>query len=56
MTGSESALPLIMEGLARLEYRGYDSAGVVLVDGEDSLWQRRKAIGTKSLAELAADA
>ncbi len=49
-------MPLIMEGLARLEYRGYDSAGVVLVDGEDSLWQRRKAIGTKSLAELAADA
>ncbi|WP_068434306.1 glutamine--fructose-6-phosphate transaminase (isomerizing) [Piscicoccus intestinalis] len=29
---SERALDVVMEGLARLEYRGYDSAGVALVD------------------------
>jgi glutamine---fructose-6-phosphate transaminase (isomerizing) len=32
--GPEQALPLIVEGLRRLEYRGYDSAGVALLDGE----------------------
>src|SRR2546428_6580773 len=31
--GSDEALPVILEGLRRLEYRGYDSAGVALVDG-----------------------
>jgi glucosamine--fructose-6-phosphate aminotransferase (isomerizing) len=31
--GKDEALPIIMEGLRRLEYRGYDSAGVALVDG-----------------------
>ncbi len=32
-TGPEEALPIILEGLRRLEYRGYDSAGVAIVDG-----------------------
>src|SRR5204863_1698185 len=31
--GSDQALPIILEGLRRLEYRGYDSAGVAVVDG-----------------------
>src|SRR5919109_237063 len=31
--GSEEALPILMDGLSRLEYRGYDSAGVAIVDG-----------------------
>jgi len=30
--GSRQALPLLVEGLKRLEYRGYDSAGVALID------------------------
>lgn len=30
--GSEAALPFLLEGLSALEYRGYDSAGVALVD------------------------
>jgi glutamine---fructose-6-phosphate transaminase (isomerizing) len=30
--GNKSALPIILKGLERLEYRGYDSAGVALVD------------------------
>ena len=34
-TGAENAAPNILEGLEKLEYRGYDSAGVaVLNDGE----------------------
>ncbi|MGH9205107.1 MAG: glutamine--fructose-6-phosphate transaminase (isomerizing), partial [Acidimicrobiales bacterium] len=50
-TGRYAALPVLMEGLARLEYRGYDSAGVVLEDGE-GLWRARAAVGTKSVIEL----
>ncbi|MBW3661932.1 MAG: glutamine--fructose-6-phosphate transaminase (isomerizing) [Actinobacteria bacterium] len=34
-TGREDALHVLMEGLARLEYRGYDSAGVVLHHDRD---------------------
>ncbi len=33
-TGREDALATILEGLSRLEYRGYDSAGVVLHNGD----------------------
>ena len=32
--GDEQALPILLDGLSRLEYRGYDSAGVAVVDGE----------------------
>jgi glucosamine--fructose-6-phosphate aminotransferase (isomerizing) len=32
--GPDQALPIILEGLRRLEYRGYDSAGVAVIDGE----------------------
>jgi glucosamine--fructose-6-phosphate aminotransferase (isomerizing) len=31
--GPKEALPIILEGLERLEYRGYDSAGVAILDG-----------------------
>jgi len=31
--GEEQALPILLDGLSRLEYRGYDSAGVAVVDG-----------------------
>lgn len=33
--GHRDAYPIIMKGLQRLEYRGYDSAGVTLFDGEN---------------------
>jgi glucosamine--fructose-6-phosphate aminotransferase (isomerizing) len=38
--GPDDALPVILEGLRRLEYRGYDSAGVALVDGALSVAKR----------------
>src|SRR2546427_5928470 len=31
-TGPRQAAPLLLEGLKRLEYRGYDSAGIAIVD------------------------
>ena len=33
--GHREAYPIIIEGLKRLEYRGYDSAGIALFDGTD---------------------
>ena len=33
--GDRDAYPIIIEGLKRLEYRGYDSAGIALFDGSD---------------------
>ena len=34
-TGSKPATPILLDGLARLEYRGYDSAGIALIsDGQ----------------------
>jgi glutamine---fructose-6-phosphate transaminase (isomerizing) len=38
--GPDQALPVILEGLRRLEYRGYDSAGVALLDGELAVVKR----------------
>lgn len=32
--GSEEAAPFLIEGLTKLEYRGYDSAGIAVFDGE----------------------
>jgi glutamine---fructose-6-phosphate transaminase (isomerizing) len=38
--GPNEALPIILEGLRRLEYRGYDSAGVAVLDGKLSVVKR----------------
>ena len=35
--GKREAYPILIKGLERLEYRGYDSAGVALIDREDNL-------------------
>ena len=47
-------VPAIVDGLRRLEYRGYDSAGLAVVDGTDRLWTARVADGTRSVEALAA--
>jgi glucosamine--fructose-6-phosphate aminotransferase (isomerizing) len=41
--GQQPAAPLLLEGLKRLEYRGYDSAGIATLDG--GLLHRRRAEG-----------
>ncbi len=47
--------PILMEGLRRLEYRGYDSSGMALLDSESSL-QRVRAIGKIKQLENKIDA
>ena len=38
--GPDEALPIVLEGLHRLEYRGYDSAGVAVLDGDLTVVKR----------------
>jgi len=52
--GERDASPLLMEGLKRLEYRGYDSAGVAVEDGA-GLQIRKKAGKLDGLARLLRD-
>lgn len=35
--GDKKAYPILIKGLSRLEYRGYDSAGIALLQGENNL-------------------
>ena len=41
--GPAEAAPILLDGLRRLEYRGYDSAGVAL--GNNGSLEIRKAVG-----------
>ena len=40
-TGNRPALGIVVDGLRRLEYRGYDSAGVAVIDGGELLVEKR---------------
>ena len=42
-TGPREAGPILIEGLKRLEYRGYDSAGIALVDDAGDLFVEKRA-------------
>ena len=44
---------ILLEGLRRLEYRGYDSAGMAVVDSEGHLTRLREVGKVKMLAEEA---
>jgi glucosamine--fructose-6-phosphate aminotransferase (isomerizing) len=39
--GPKEAYPIILKGLKRLEYRGYDSSGVALLDKELKVWKKK---------------
>lgn len=47
--GNKPAAPIILDGLAKLEYRGYDSAGLAVYDGEKINVQ--KAVGRLKVLE-----
>ncbi len=52
--GESQAAPILLDGLAKLEYRGYDSAGIAVYDGGGV--QMKKAAGRlKVLSELTHD-
>lgn len=53
--GQANAFPILIEGLKKLEYRGYDSAGVALVNEQDQLNVYKTKGKVANLEELAAD-
>ena len=54
--GPRPSQDILLAGLARLEYRGYDSAGVAVIDGEGVLGMRKKAGKLAVLRDSLADA
>ncbi|HYL76819.1 MAG TPA: glutamine--fructose-6-phosphate transaminase (isomerizing) [Bryobacteraceae bacterium] len=49
--GNQKAVPIILDGLRRLEYRGYDSAGIAVLNGDNHLAVRRASGKLRNLEE-----
>jgi glutamine---fructose-6-phosphate transaminase (isomerizing) len=54
-TGPREAGPILIEGLKRLEYRGYDSAGIALVDDSGRMFVEKRAGKLANLQTAIAD-
>jgi glucosamine--fructose-6-phosphate aminotransferase (isomerizing) len=54
--GHQPALDVVVDALRRMEYRGYDSAGIALVDGDGDLTVRRRAGRLANLEAALAEA
>jgi glucosamine--fructose-6-phosphate aminotransferase (isomerizing) len=52
--GQRPACPVVLDALRRMEYRGYDSSGIALVDGHGKLTVRRRAGRLANLEEAVA--
>ncbi len=52
--GDREALPVLLNGLRRLEYRGYDSAGIAVLNNETKIEVRRDAGKLDNLVNLVA--
>jgi glutamine---fructose-6-phosphate transaminase (isomerizing) len=50
--GDKQVVPVILEGLQRLEYRGYDSAGIAVGDGKGKLDVRRASGKLRNLMQV----
>jgi glucosamine--fructose-6-phosphate aminotransferase (isomerizing) len=50
--GSQQATAILLEGLRRLEYRGYDSAGIAVLDGDGKVAVRKSAGKLANLVEV----
>ena len=49
--GNRKAVPIILDGLRRLEYRGYDSAGIAVLNGDNHLAIRRASGKLRNLED-----
>jgi glucosamine--fructose-6-phosphate aminotransferase (isomerizing) len=52
--GTQNATPIILDGLKRLEYRGYDSAGLAVLQADDHIGIRREVGKLDGLFEIVA--
>ena len=50
--GRQQAAPILLDGLERMEYRGYDSAGVAVRSGEQGLQVKKTKGRLKNLADM----
>jgi glucosamine--fructose-6-phosphate aminotransferase (isomerizing) len=50
--GARKAVPIILDGLKRLEYRGYDSAGIAVLEQDDVLAVRRAQGKLRNLEDV----
>ena len=53
--GEKQAAPILLDGLSKLEYRGYDSAGIAVYDGAEIQTEKIKKVVLKVLSELTHD-
>lgn len=53
--GERNVVAVILEGLSRLEYRGYDSVGIAIINSEGNLDRRRVTGRVKQLAEVCSE-
>jgi glucosamine--fructose-6-phosphate aminotransferase (isomerizing) len=53
--GPRDATPIVLDGLKRLEYRGYDSAGLAVIGGDGEVAVRREVGKLAGLLELVRD-
>jgi glucosamine--fructose-6-phosphate aminotransferase (isomerizing) len=54
-TGKREAYPVIIKGLKRLEYRGYDSAGIALVNGGLKVYKKKGKVAVLEEAVIGED-
>lgn len=54
-TGSQEAAPILLDGLKKLEYRGYDSAGVAVLDQESTIHMVKATGKIQNLVEKTAN-
>ncbi len=50
--GNQQVVPVVIEGLRRLEYRGYDSAGIAVVDAKGEMQVRRASGKLRNLEDV----
>ena len=54
-TGNQNAAPILLDGLKKLEYRGYDSAGIAVL-GEEGIHMVKASGRIQNLVEKTQDA
>ena len=50
--GQRNAIPLVINGLKKLEYRGYDSAGISFVDNDLETFKTKGKVKDLSLIHI----
>ena len=55
-SGPNKPLPILIGGLSRLEYRGYDSAGIAISDGETLTIEKKEGKSISKIFQVSGEA